>query len=308
MSTRTDLMKHVVSFYRFFEISGPKDVREELIELGDRLGLKGTILIGAEGLNSTVTGKKESLEEMVRWLENRFGDFHFKWSLAEGINEVFFRFKVKLKKEIVTMGVQGLRMENSGKHVGYAEWNELLLDPDVIVIDARNDYETDIGTFPGSVLPGINNFREFPDWVGDELDPKEHKKVAMFCTGGIRCEKASAYMINQGFESVYQLDGGILKYLETVDQKKNKWDGECFVFDQRVSVNSVLEQGRYSQCFACRHPLDEAELDAPEYEEGVSCAYCVDDKSLERREQFRQRQKQIGLANQRGERHLGVSQ
>ena len=300
-------MKDVLAFYKFFEISDPARLREELIELGSNLELKGTILIGTEGLNSTVTGSKESLQKLVDWLEDRFGDFPFKWSLAEKMNDVFFRFKVKLKKEIVTMGVQELDMKSLGKHVDHAEWNELLLDPDVIVIDARNDYETDIGTFPGAVLPGITNFREFPDWVADELNPNEHKKVAMFCTGGIRCEKASAYMIDQGFESVYQLDGGILKYLESVDQQKNRWDGECFVFDQRVSVNSSLEQGRYHQCFACRHPLDESELNSKDYEEGVSCSYCVNDKSQERRQQFRQRQKQIGLANQRGEKHLGIT-
>ena len=300
-------MKEVLAFYKFFVIPDPAQLRQELIELGSKLELKGTVLVGAEGLNSTVTGTKESLEKMVEWLEDRFGDFPLKWSLAQEMNEVFFRFKVKLKKEIVTMGVQELDMNTLGKHVDYAEWNELLSDPDVVVIDTRNGYETDIGTFPGSVLPGISNFREFPAWVADELDPKEHKKVALFCTGGIRCEKASAFMKHQGFESVYQLDGGILKYLETVDQKINQWDGECFVFDQRVSVNSELEQGSYQQCFACRHPLDETELNSEEYEEGVSCVYCVNDKSQERREQFRQRQKQIGLAIQRGEKHLGIT-
>ena len=300
-------MKEVLAFYKFFVIHDPAQLRQELIELGSKLELKGTVLVGAEGLNSTVTGTKESLEKMVDWLEDRFGDFPFKWSLAEEMNEVFFRFKVKLKKEIVTMGVQELDMNTLGKHVDYAEWNELLSDPDVVVIDTRNGYETDIGTFPGSVLPGISNFREFPAWVADELDPKEHKKVAMFCTGGIRCEKASAFMKHQGFESVYQLDGGILKYLETVDQKINQWDGECFVFDQRVSVDSELKQGSYQQCFACRHPLDETELNSEEYEEGVSCVYCVNDKRQERREQFRQRQKQIGLAIQRGEKHLGIT-
>lgn len=300
-------MKEVLAFYKFFVIPDPAQLRQELIELGSKLELKGTVLVGAEGLNSTVTGTKESLEKMVEWLEDRFGDFPLKWSLAQEMNEVFFRFKVKLKKEIVTMGVQELDMNTLGKHVDYAEWNKLLSDPDAVVIDTRNGYETDIGTFPGSVLPGISNFREFPAWVADELDPKEHKKVALFCTGGIRCEKASAFMKHQGFESVYQLDGGILKYLETVDQKINQWDGECFVFDQRVSVDSELKQGSYQQCFACRHPLDETELNSEEYEEGVSCVYCVNDKRQERREQFRQRQKQIGLAIQRGEKHLGIT-
>ena len=300
-------MKSVLAFYKFIEIEDIDDLRLDLLELGDSLDLKGTILIAHEGINSTLVGNKKNLEEFSSWLTDRFGHLPFKWSSAEASNDVFFRFKVKIKTEIVTMGVSELDMRSVGRHVSMEEWNELLEDPDVIIIDARNDYETDIGGFPGSIIPDTKNFREFPAWVDKELNEKENKKIAMFCTGGIRCEKASAYLMNSGFNDVCQLEGGVLKYLENVDEENNRWRGECFVFDQRVSVNARLEQGRYNQCFACRHPLSESDLLSEFYEEGVSCHFCVDRKSQERKEQFRQRQKQIQLANERGEQHLGIT-
>lgn len=298
-------MKDVLSFYKFFEVADTELLRERLDSLGQELELKGTVLLAKEGLNSTLTGTKGNLERLMVWLVNRYGKFPFKWSLAEETNEVFFRFKVKIKSEIVTMGVGSLEAGCSGESVDSERWNELLLDSDVVVVDARNDYETDIGTFPGAIVPGTKSFRDFPAWADREMDPAENKRVAMFCTGGIRCEKASAYLLNNGFEEVYQLDGGILKYLETVEDDKNFWGGECFVFDQRVSVNSELEQGHYQQCFACRHPLSETDLDSENYEEGVSCSFCFGEKTQERRDQFRQRQKQVRLANERGEKHLG---
>ena len=300
-------LKSVLAFYKFFEIRNTAELREDLLKLGASLELKGTVLVAHEGLNSTLAGNKENLDRFSAYLVERFGDFPFKWSVADESNEVFFRFKVKVKSEIVTMGVDGLNMEVGGTHVSPEEWNDLLLDPEVIVVDARNDYETDIGSFPGAVIPGTTNFREFPGWADQQLDPKKNKRVAMFCTGGIRCEKASAYLLDNGFENVYQLDGGVLKYLETVDDQANQWTGECFVFDQRVSVDARLQQGLYRQCFACRHPLSQDDLCSDYYEEGVSCGYCVDDKSPDRKEQFRQRQKQVKLANQRGEKHLGVN-
>ena len=300
-------MKSVLAFYKFIEIEDIDDLRLDLLELGDSLDLKGTILIAHEGINSTLVGNKKNLEEFSSWLTDRFGCLPFKWSSAEASNDVFFRFKVKIKPEIVTMGVSELDMRSVGRHVSMEEWNELLEDPDVIVIDARNDYETDIGGFPGSIIPDTKNFREFPAWVDKELNEKENKKIAMFCTGGIRCEKASAYLMNRGFNDVCQLEGGVLKYLENVDEENNRWRGECFVFDQRVSVNARLEQGRYNQCFACRHPLSESDLLSEFYEEGVSCHFCFDRKSQERKDQFRQRQKQIQLANDRGEQHLGIT-
>ena len=300
-------MKSVLAFYKFLEIEDPCDLRLDLLEQGASLDLKGTILIAHEGINATLVGNKKNLEEFSSWLTDRFGILPFKWSSAEASNDVFFRFKVKIKPEIVTMGISELDMGAVGRHVSMEEWNELLQDPDVIVVDARNDYETDIGGFPGSIIPDTKNFREFPAWVDKELNEKENKKIAMFCTGGIRCEKASAYLMNSGFNDVCQLEGGVLKYLENVDEENNRWRGECFVFDQRVSVNARLEQGRYNQCFACRHPLSESDLLSEFYEEGVSCHFCFDRKSQERKEQFRQRQKQIQLANERGEQHLGIT-
>ena len=300
-------MNSVLAFYKFLEIEDLHELRLELLEQGASLELKGTILIAHEGINSTLVGQKKNLEAFSFWLTNRFGSFPFKWSSAEASNDVFFRLKVKIKTEIVTMGVSDLDMRSVGRHVSTEEWNELLQDPDVIVVDARNDYETDIGGFPGSIIPGTKNFREFPAWADKELNDKENKKIAMFCTGGIRCEKASAYLMNSGFKDVCQLDGGVLKYLEKEDDKDSRWSGECFVFDQRVSVDARLQQGRYNQCFACRHPLSELDLLSEFYEEGVSCHFCFDSKSQERKDQFRQRQKQIQLANERGQQHLGIT-
>ena len=300
-------MKSVLAFYKFLEIPDLEDLRFDLLDQGAFLDLKGTILIAHEGINSTLVGNKKNLEKFSVWLTDRFGCFPFKWSSAESSNEVFFRFKVKIKPEIVTMGVNELDMRSVGRHVLIDEWNELLEDPNVIVVDARNEYETDIGGFPGSITPRTKSFRDFPAWADKELNAKENSRIAMFCTGGIRCEKASAYLINRGFKDVCQLEGGVLKYLENAEEENNRWSGECFVFDQRVSVNARLEQGCYYQCFACRHPLSESDLSSEFYEEGVSCHFCIDSKSLERKDQFRQRQKQIQLANERGHQHIGIT-
>ena len=243
-----------------------------------------------------------------RHLTERYGVKSQKWSDLSIGNSGFHRFKARVKPEIVSFGVDDLDMQQTGKHVDARTWDALIDDPEVIVIDTRNDYEIDIGTFEGAISPHTENFRQFPAWVADNLDAQKHTKVAMFCTGGIRCEKASSYLLNQGFMNVYHLDGGILQYLEDTQAEDSRWNGECFVFDQRVSVNAQLQQGQYKQCYACRHPLSAVECASTDFEHGVSCPYCIGRTSQRRRQQFRERQNQIKLAHERGEQHIGLRQ
>ena len=297
--------RRVLAFYKFSPMSNLEATRTQLELVCERASIKGTILLAEEGVNGTVVGPTDGLNQLAEDLEAIAGTIEFKWSDLDETNPGFHRLKVKIKPEIVSFGVPGLDIGNNGTHVDVERWNELIADPDVVVIDTRNTYEIDIGTFPGAVSPKTTNFREFPAWVEQNLSPEQNPKVAMFCTGGIRCEKASAYMLSQGFDEVFQLDGGILKYLEDSSPEDNQWEGECFVFDQRVSVDKDLGQGRYKQCFACRHPLSEDELADPRYEPGVRCPHCCDRVDEARATRFRQRNKQIKLAAARGEQHIG---
>ena len=236
----------------------------------------------------------------------RLADLEHKESVDE--NMPFYRMKVKLKKEIVTMGVPGIDPnEGVGTYVSPGDWNELLSDPDVLLIDTRNDYEYGIGSFRGAIDPRTTTFREFPEFVRTHLDPRKQKKVAMFCTGGIRCEKASAFMLKEGFEEVYHLQGGILKYLEEVPEQESIWEGECFVFDNRVAVNHRLEKGRYDQCYGCRHPITEEDKLSDKYQKGVCCPRCYDLLTPDQMARFRERQKQVELARARGEAHVGAA-
>ncbi|MEM7101146.1 MAG: rhodanese-related sulfurtransferase [Pseudomonadota bacterium] len=300
--------RRVLAFYKFHPMPDLAALQARLEGICAQQGIKGTILLAEEGLNGTVVGTTPGLQILCKALTGVVEEIAFKWSDLNEANPGFHRLKVKIKPEIVSFGVPGLDITNTGTHVDVDRWNELISDPDVIVIDTRNTYEIDIGTFPGAVSPETTNFRQFPDWVEQNLDPDEHPKVAMFCTGGIRCEKASAYMLAQGFDEVYQLDGGILKYLEDSAPEANRWEGECFVFDQRVSVDKQLTQGGYKQCFACRHPLSKEDQASPEYEEGVCCGYCSGRNDEDRVARFRQRNKQIKLAASRGEQHIGKTQ
>jgi UPF0176 protein len=235
--------------------------------------------------------------------DSRFEGMSYKESFAD--EQAFYRTKVKLKKEIVTMGVEGINPAHIvGTYVKGEAWNQLISDPDTIVIDTRNDYEVAIGTFKNAVNPNTTSFREFPEWAEQNLDKTKHKKVAMFCTGGIRCEKSTAFLKEQGFEEVYHLDGGILKYLEEVPEPESLWQGECFVFDQRVAVKHGLEQGSYDQCYACRMPLSQDEMKSPLYVQGLSCPHCHDKITEEQKASFAERQKQIALAKERGEQHI----
>ncbi len=298
----------VATFYRFVALDDLDAWRGRIQALAESLALKGTVLLAEEGINATLCGARRRLEAFVAALEKepRFARLPVKYSSAAAGNPVFYRLKVRIRPEIVSFDAPNRGAETvAGEHVDARRWNELLDDAGVTVIDVRNRYEIGIGAFAGAVDPEIDHFRNFPDFVRARLDPKKHPRVAMYCTGGIRCEKASTWMLNAGFEAVYQLDGGILRYLETVTPDQNRWQGECFVFDQRVSVDESLGQGSYRQCFACRAPLSAADLESPRYRPGVHCPHCVDDLDEGRRASLEERQRQVELADARGGRHVG---
>ena len=296
------------ALYKFVSLPDYKALQAPILAECQRNNIKGTLLLAEEGINGTIAGLPEDIQKILAYLreDSRFSDLEHKESYAD--EHPFYRMKVKLKKEIVTLGVQGVSpTKQVGTYVKPEDWNALISDPDIILIDTRNDYEVDIGTFIGAVDPKTTTFREFPEYVSQNLDKTKHKKVAMFCTGGIRCEKASSYMMDQGFEEVYHLQGGILKYLETVPEAESLWQGECFVFDQRVAVKHNLAVGDYDQCYACRHPLSPQEMQSEQYAPGISCPYCYDKLSAEKRASLSERQKQVALAKQRGESHIGNS-
>lgn len=296
----------IAALYHFTALPDFKALQPWLLKMCELLEIKGTILLAHEGINGTISGSDSAIDAILNYLraDSRLSGLDAKFSLAD--EAPFYRMKVRLKKEIVTMGVEDIDPNNVvGTYVDPENWNALISDPDTILIDTRNDYEVEIGTFKGAVNPNTKTFREFPDWVENNREGLSKPKVAMFCTGGIRCEKASAYMKQNGFEDVYHLKGGILKYLETQPEEESLWDGECFVFDQRVAVKHNLEQGQYDQCFACRHPITEEEKSSPLYEKGISCHRCYDAMTDEQKARFTERQKQIDLAKNRGEEHIG---
>lgn len=296
----------VCALYKFVTLNDYQDLRLPLHNQMEKLDIRGTLLLANEGINGTVAGSNDGISKLLTWLklDDRLADIDYKLSFTD--NMPFNRTKVKLKKEIVTMGIEGIDPKQVvGTYVDPLDWNALISDPDVILIDTRNDYEFTVGTFKNAINPNTESFREFPDFVKNNLNPEQHKKVAMFCTGGIRCEKSTAYLKEQGFEHVYHLKGGILKYLEVVPEEQTLWEGECFVFDDRITVNLQLEKGQYDQCNACRLPITEADKASPNYEQGVSCPHCYDKVTAAQKARFMEREKQIALANQRGETHIG---
>ncbi len=296
----------VTALYHFVRLENHQDLRQPLLDIMLKNDVKGTLLLANEGINGTIAGSREGMDNVLNWLrlDDRLRDFNTKESYTD--KAPFYRTKVKLKKEIVTMGVEGIDPKlKVGRYVKPQDWNNLISDPDTVLIDTRNDYECQIGTFEHAVNPKTQTFREFPDYVSKHLDPKKHKKVAMFCTGGIRCEKSTAFLREQGFDEVYHLQGGILKYLEEVPEEQSLWKGECFVFDNRVAVNHDLEKGSYEQCYACRYPITSKDMQSEQYEEGVSCPHCFDQVTDEQKQRFAEREKQILLAKQRGEEHIG---
>lgn len=293
------------ALYQFVELHDYKKLREPLYQTLLDNNVKGTLLLAREGINGTICGTREGIDNVLAYLrsDSRLADIEHKESPSE--EQAFYRTKVKLKKEIVTLGVDWVDPKSSaGTYVDPEQWNELIADPEVLVVDTRNEYEYAVGTFEGAVNPKTETFREFPDYVKQHLDPEKHKKVAMFCTGGIRCEKSTAYLKEQGFDEVYHLKGGILKYLEMMPEDNSRWNGECFVFDQRVTVKHGLEQGEYDQCYACRMPITAEEKQSEHYQKGVSCPHCYNQTSADQKARFAERERQIQLAKSRGEQHI----
>ncbi len=293
--------------YKFVRLDDYQTMQPILLSFCQERQIFGTILLAEEGINGTVVGSRQDLGELLTFLktDSRLSDLEHKESYSEDIP--FHRMKVKLKKEIVTMGQPNIKPSHrTGIRIQPKQWNEIISDPDVILIDARNEYEFQVGSFKDAISPGTTNFREFPDFVNNNLEGQKTKKIAMFCTGGIRCEKASTYMLEQGFEEVYQLNGGILKYLEEIEQDESLWEGECFVFDSRISVDHQLVDGSFEQCFACRRPITDEDMKSKDYEKGVSCLHCINETTAEQRAAFNERQRQVILAKQRNQKHIGA--
>lgn len=297
----------VAALYRFVRLEDYENLRGPLLAFCEARGIRGTLLLAEEGINGTIAGTAQAISEVLAYLkkDDRLADLECKFSY--NTDRPFLRMKVKLKKEIVTMGRPGIDPNQCvGRYASPEQWNTLVDDPECLVIDTRNDYEVEIGTFQGAINPNTTSFREFPEWVEKNLDPSKHKKVAMFCTGGIRCEKSTSLLVSMGFEDVWHLQGGILNYLEKTPVEQTRWDGECFVFDSRVSVDHDLEKGSYDQCYACRFPIDDAQKASDLYLPGVSCPRCHDAHSDQQKQRFTERQKQIALAKARGEAHIGA--
>ena len=297
----------VCALYKFVTLEDYQEIKTPLLNFMLAHDLRGTLLLAQEGINGTVAGSRDAIDALLAFLKNdpRLAGVSYKESFVD--ETPFLRTRVKLKKEIVTMGVEGIDPKRVvGTYVQPKDWNALISDPDVLLVDTRNDYEVQVGTFKHALNPNTESFREFPQYVKDNLDPTKNKKVAMFCTGGIRCEKSTAYLKEQGFDEVYHLEGGILKYLEDVPEQESLWEGECFVFDERVTVNHSLEKGNYEQCNACRMPITEQDKLSDHYQHGISCPHCFDKSTPEQKARFQEREKQMMLAAQRGEAHIGA--
>ncbi|MEL6938467.1 MAG: rhodanese-related sulfurtransferase [Cyanobacteria bacterium J06598_1] len=286
----------VATFYKFVALPDFADMQQPLKDCCQSQAVKGTVLLAAEGINGTIAGTREGIDAVFAHIQSdpRLIEIDIKESLAK--EPPFAKLKVRLKKEIVTIGLPEVSpTKQVGTYVLPAEWNNIIADPEVTVIDTRNDYEVGLGTFQGAKNPQTEVFNEFPDYVKENLDPTKNKKVAMFCTGGIRCEKASSYMLSQGFEEVYHLKGGILKYLEEVPKENSLWEGECFVFDERVAIKHGLKTGSYAMCYACGHPVSPADKNEPSYESEVSCSHCIETATVERIQYLRDRKHQRHL-------------
>jgi UPF0176 protein len=302
----------VAAFYRFAALEGLPDLQRELGDLAAAEGVSGTILLAAEGVNGTIAGADAGVQALLARLRQVAGLERLEAKFSRSEIQAFHRLKVRLKREIVTMGepqVQPYLASAVGTHVPPRQWDALIADPDTLVIDTRNAYEVAIGSFEGAIDPGTATFREFPQWVERELRPlveqRQPRAIAMFCTGGIRCEKATAYLQQQGFAGVHHLEGGILRYLEEIPEQASSWRGECFVFDKRVAINHRLEPGEHSVCHACGLPLSPADRQLASYVAGVSCRHCLDRFSDADRQRFAERQRQMERARLRGECHLG---
>ena len=303
-------MYKIATLYKFSRIQNPLKTHKNICSNLKELNIKGTILVGEEGLNGTICATSEKkLSKAIKYLQSidGFDALDVKYSSSE--KNPFVRMKVKLKKEIVTIGDNSIDpTEEVGEYVDPNNWNKLIENKNTILIDTRNNYEYSIGTFKNSINPHTNKFREFPKWIKKQKfsnKDKESKNIAMFCTGGIRCEKASSLMKNQGFKNVYHLKGGILKYFELISEEQSKWEGECFVFDDRVSVKQDLSEGTYDICHGCRMPITEKDKTSKKYIKGVSCLKCFDKTTEEQKSRYMSRQKQVDLAKKRNQQHIG---
>jgi UPF0176 protein len=298
---------NVVSFYRFLDLAEPDAFAAALRSNCQRRSVLGTILVAGEGVNGTITGAAADLHGVLAWIGHTLGlDTRLEGRWTEASAAPFRRLRVRVKREIVALGRPDLRpQQRTGRHVPPTEWNALLDDPHVVVIDARNQYEVEVGSFPGALDPATDSFRQFPEFARRLAGTERDRPLAMFCTGGIRCEKAAALMLELGFEEVYQLEGGILRYLEETSTESNRWRGECFVFDTRVAVDRDLAEGEYVQCHACRRPLSNTDLASPDYAEGISCPHCIGTLDPARAARLEERRKQVALAAARGEKHIG---
>jgi|TARA_B100001094_G_scaffold332087_1_gene402709 UPF0176 protein len=303
-------MYKVAALYKFSKIQDPLELHNKIrIKLKD-LSVYGTILVANEGLNGTISASNnEKLISALNFIKSikGFDDLDIKYSTSE--KNPFVRLKVKLKKEIVTMGDESIDPTMLvGEYVDPKDWNDLIEDKNTIIIDTRNNYEYSIGTFKNSINPETKKFKEFPKWIDKKeftTHEKNNKNIAMFCTGGIRCEKASSLMKKEGFKNVYHLKGGILKYFESISVDNSKWEGECFVFDDRVSVKHDLSEGTYDMCHGCRMPITEDDKKSKKYIRGVSCSSCFDTTTKEQKSRYMSRQKQVDLANKRNQKHIG---
>jgi UPF0176 protein len=296
----------ICALYKFTRLDDFEKIQKPLKKFMELLNVRGTLLLAREGINGTIAGEKTNIEEVLAYLQSdkRLADISYKYSYS--VKPPFNRLKVKLKKEIVTLGISDIDpTHSSGTYVKPSDWNEFINDPEVVLIDTRNNYEYEIGSFKGAINPNTETFREFPSYTKNNLEKYRNKKIAMFCTGGIRCEKSTAYLKSEGFENVYHLQGGILKYLEEVEEAESLWEGECFVFDDRVAVKHKLELGKYDQCHACRFPITEEDKKHPHYEKGASCPRCYGTKNSSQVSRYREREKQVQLSKARGESHIG---
>jgi UPF0176 protein len=297
----------IAALYHFTRFADPSALKPDLLELCTASGVKGTLLLAFEGINGTIAGPRAGIDAVLVHIRGLAGCADLSWKEATAGDPPFTRMKVRLKKEIVTMGQPDIDPRAKvGHYVEPQDWNDLIRSEDVALIDTRNDYEVAIGTFEGAVDPKTDTFRDFPAWWAANKERFHNKRIAMFCTGGIRCEKSTNFLLGQGVEDVFHLNGGILRYLEEMSPEDSTWQGECFVFDGRVSVGHGLEIGPHVLCHGCRHPILPQDKQRPQYEEGVCCHLCHDKTTEADKARFRERQNQISLSRTRGQEHLGA--
>ena len=296
----------VATFYLFADLPDFEAKQAPIKAFCDSQAVLGTIILAPEGINGTIAGPSAGVAAVLNYLHSDERLAKLPTRLSHTDRKTFHRMRVILRPEIVTLGDPSVNPNEAvGQYVEPEDWNDLINDPEVVLIDTRNDYEVEVGTFKGAIDPKTEAFGEWPEYVKKNLDPKMHPKIAMFCTGGIRCEKASAHLLKSGFKNVFHLRGGILSYLEKVPETESSWEGDCFVFDHRVAVKHGLEQGDYEICFGCRWPISKEDVESTKYEPGVSCPRCADELTAERRERLRERHKQVMLARKRNGTHIG---